>query len=101
MTSGMMMTKEQMRARYWELEDLRDAVIAKSKPLRDQRVKLEKEMEPIELKLQELKKAIIDIERPDLPAIDQERAMIVKAIGARIGERPGKEKAKAESKDDS
>ncbi len=83
------MTKEEMRVRYWELMDKREVILKESGPLRDKRDELKEKMAPFEKISKELRDAIIKIERPDLPAIDQERAMIQKALSGRVGERSG------------
>ncbi len=82
------MTKEEMRLRYWELIDKHDVITKESKPFRDKRNELKEKMAPFEKVSKELRDAIIAIERPDLPEIDQERAMIQKALSGRVGERP-------------
>ncbi|KKL08725.1 hypothetical protein LCGC14_2573020, partial [marine sediment metagenome] len=54
----------------------------KSKPIRAKRVELKEKMAPLEKVDQDLRDAIIKAERPVLPEIDQERAMIQKALRA-------------------
>lgn len=78
------MIKEKMRARYWELMDAREEVLKESGPLREKRNKLKEQMAPLEKISNELRNAIINIERPALPEIDQERAMIQKALSGRV-----------------
>lgn len=85
------MTKEDMRARYWELMDARAKIFETSGPLRVKRAENKEKMAPFEKVDKQLRDAIIKAERPALPEIDQERAMIQKALSGRVGERPGTE----------
>ncbi len=83
------MNKQDMRDRYWELMDAREKILEKSKPIRAKRVELKEKMAPFEKVDRELRDAIIKAERPALPEIDQERAMIQKALSGRVGDGPG------------
>ncbi len=82
-------SKEEMRAQYWELEDKREALLKKSAPLRVEREALREKMAPIQKADKLLRDSIIKIERPLLPQIDQERAMIQKALSGKVGKRGG------------
>ena len=82
-------SKEEMRARYWELVDDRDKVLEKSAPLREKREALKEKMAPLEEESRGIRDAIIKAERPALPEIDQERAMIQKALNGKVGARGG------------
>lgn len=94
------MIKEEMRVRYWELMDAREKILKQSGPLRKQREEVKEKMAPFEKTVQELRNAIIKIERPDLPEIDQERAMIQKALSGRVGEKPSGKETMIIGKDD-
>ncbi len=79
--------KDKMRAHYWKLMDDRDELLKESAPLREKREALKEKMAPLEKESREIRDAIIKIERPRLPEIDQERAMIQKALNGAVGER--------------
>jgi hypothetical protein len=75
-------TPETMKKRFWELKDQRDKLRAKADPIRAERdelsVKHAKEIAKANAKVAVAEKGLYDIE--------QEMAMLVRAIGGRMGE---------------
>jgi len=83
------MSKSAMRDRYWELMAAREKLLKVSEPLRKEREDIREKMAPFETKMLQLRNKIIEIERPSLPEIDQERAIIQKALSGNVGVKPG------------
>lgn len=75
-------SREEMQARFWELKPKRDAQQAKAAPLREARDKLaakhRKEDEAAIAKIRAAEKGLAEIE--------QEMAMLVRAVGGAMGD---------------
>lgn len=70
------------------LQAEREAILKSSATLREQREALVAEIQPLELKLQQVNKQIIAIERPRLGEIDNQLGAIAKAMGGRAMSQP-------------
>ena len=81
-------TKETMQKRFWELEAAREKVMEELAPLRDKQNELTNQVTPFRLELNKVKKEIIAITQPRLSDIDAERAILARALGNKVGERP-------------
>ena len=81
-------TKEEMQRRFWELTAEREKFFEDNAELYTQRDKIAEEAAPFEVALKAAKVAVKDAERPVLPELDQERAMLARALGKNVGERP-------------
>jgi len=78
-------SKKSMRSRFWKLTTLKDQILAESAPLKKEREELQTRMAPIEQRVREINAEIKEIERPRLPAVEQERAVIVRALSGNVG----------------
>lgn len=82
---------EEMRARFWELKAQRDEKREKADPIRAERDELVakqlKELEKADAKVAKAEEGLFDIE--------QEMAMLVRAVGGRMGDPEAKEEAEA------
>jgi hypothetical protein len=75
-------TPDRMKARFWELKKQRDAQRAKADPIRAERDKLVKKHAA---ELAKVEKRMLAAEN-GLGEMDQEMAMLVRAVGGRMGE---------------
>lgn len=66
---------------FKKLMEEKDAIVAKSKPYRDEYEKLQGEIAPLDMKMRDLAKKFHEIERPRLIEIDQQLAAISRATG--------------------
>ncbi|MBW8036445.1 MAG: hypothetical protein FVQ79_12680 [Planctomycetes bacterium] len=82
-------TQEDMRERFWELTAEKEILVKKVAPIRKRHDEIRAKMAPFEVELQEVKKELIAAERPMLAEIDVERAALARALGNKVGERPG------------
>lgn len=81
--------RESMQARFWELEDKKAEVEAKTGPLRARRDAILAEIAPALNEERSLGKQIKDIEAEmGLVEIDQERAFLSRGLGGKVGKRP-------------
>ena len=78
-----------MRARFWELTDQKDALIAELAPVRKKRDALRDKLRGPTAKYRAAKAAVVAIERPRMGEIDSEMAMLARALGNKVGERKG------------
>lgn len=83
-----MTSEDTMRKRFWDLMAERDRVLAQSAGPRSQREALQAEIAERERAIKPLTETIREIEKP-LYDIDQERAMLARALGGKTGPRPG------------
>ncbi len=81
-------SKEDMRARFWELTTAKEALVEKVAPIRARHDEIRRAMEPIQAELNEVKKELIAAERPMLAEIDNEMTALARALGNRVGTRP-------------
>ena len=86
--SVMPISKPALRARFWELTDAKEAATERDQPLWDQRAALLVEMQPLEARLREINQDI-KADRPARVEIDEEMALISRALGGKVGPRPG------------
>ena len=81
-------TKPAMRDRFWELTDHKDALNDELAPLRQERdAQRDKLRQPTEA-YKAAKRAVVDVERPHMGEIDNEMAVLSRALGGKVGERP-------------
>ena len=81
-------TKPAMRERFWELTDAKAAFNAELAPLRQERdAQRDKLRGPTEA-YRAAKQAVVDVERPRMGEIDMEMAVLARALGGKVGERP-------------
>ena len=80
-------SKEEMRARYWELMDAREEVLKEAAPSRTKYNALKEKIAPLEMELRKHRAEFIKVEQPRLSAIANECAMIQKALSGKVGER--------------
>jgi len=83
-----MNTEDTMRKRFWDLAAERERILAMSAGARSQREALQTEIAQREKAMEPLNASIREIERP-LYDIDQERAMLARALGGRTGPKSG------------
>ena len=76
-----MLNPDEMRARFADLAKQREAIIAKTDPLHAQRAKVRREATEAEAKIADKIKA----ESEGLTAIDEEMAMISRALKGKTG----------------
>jgi hypothetical protein len=74
---------EGKRDKLVELEARRAALLKKTEPLRQEQEEIRLKMAPLEAKLRDVTQKIHAIERPELVDIDNERAALHRALGAR------------------
>lgn len=77
------MTPEQMRARFHELGNQREKILAESTPLRQVRDAIVREVEP---RIKELERQFKKIEEP-LFDLDMERAALARALKGKTGDK--------------
>ena len=79
---------DEMKKRFWELTDRKEALEKELAPLREKRDNMRDRLRgPLaEFKVAGL--AVIAIERPRMGEIDNEMAVIARALANRVGERP-------------
>ncbi len=87
--------KVEMNARFWELQDARDAIEKKSAPIHAKVDALMIKMAPMEIERRKLNKEIQAIERPVMGEIDNEMVMIARATNNKPGPRPSAKAAEA------
>lgn len=75
-------TPEALRARFRELTEKREKILAKSAPLREERDRIANEARAKETALNKRIKTV----EADLYENEQERAMIARALGGKTGE---------------
>lgn len=74
---------EAMRLRFHELGRKREAILARTTPLREERDKI---LQEADAKAKALAEQFLQIEKEeDLYGIDMERGMLAKALGGRTG----------------
>ncbi len=81
-------TKEAMRARFWVLQDKKAAL---NKELAEPRAKRDAMRDALRKPLAEFKalgRAVAAVERPRMGEIDTEMAVLARALGNKVGERP-------------
>ncbi len=79
--------KETMRARFWELTDLKDALNAELAPLRKVRNDIRDKLRKPTEEYKAAKQAVVDVERPRMGEIDTEMAVLARALGNKVGPR--------------
>lgn len=84
-------TPEAMKKRFWELTDEKEALIEKLTPLRKKRDAIRDSLRGPLAEFKKTGEAVIAVERPHMAKIDTEMAMIARALGNKVGERPVKE----------
>ncbi len=82
-------TPEIMKARFWELTDMKEVLTAESAPLRAKCDALRDKLRGPIAELREAKQAVLTVERPRMGEIDTEMAIIARALGNKVGERSG------------
>ena len=82
-------TKETMRERFWEVSDQKDALNRDLAPLRKKRDALRDKLRGPTEEYKAAKRAVVDVERPRMSEIDTELAVLARALGNKVGERPG------------
>ncbi len=80
---------EVMKARFWELTDVKEALLAELKPLQEVRDGLRDTLRGPLAELKAAKKAVVAVERPRMGEIDTEMATIARALKQKVGPRPG------------
>ncbi len=80
-------SKETMRERFWELTDQKDALNAELAPHRKTRDRLRDKLRAPVAAHRDAKRAVADIERPRMGEIDNEMAVIARALGNTVGPR--------------
>ncbi len=78
-----------MQARFWELTNAKEAVLAKSAPSRKLRDDLRDKLRDPLAAFKAAKLAVISIERPKIGEIDTEMSMLARALANKVGPRPG------------
>lgn len=81
-------SKDTMRERFWELTDQKDKLNAELAPHRKKRDALRDKLRGPQAQYKAAKKAVVAIERPRMGEIDMERAVLSRALGNKVGERP-------------
>jgi uncharacterized coiled-coil DUF342 family protein len=78
------MTKyPEIQAAFDKLGGEREKLVAKAAPLRKRRDALVAKIQPLEAELRDLNQQIAKVERPRLAEIDNQRAALARAMGAR------------------
>ncbi len=80
--------REDMQRRFWELTAEREKFFEDNKELYARRDEMAAELGPLEDAFKSLKQRVKAVERPFLPELDGERAMLARALGKHVGERP-------------
>jgi len=80
--------REDMQRRFWELTVTREQFFEENAGLYRKRDTMAAELGPLEDAFKALKRSIKDVERPVLPELDEERAMLARALGKNVGNRP-------------
>lgn len=81
-------TPAAMRARFWELTDAKEALIVELAPVRKKRDALRDKLRGPTAEYKAAKQAVVAIERPRMGEIDMEMAVLARALGNKVGERP-------------
>lgn len=84
-----MFTREAMTARYWEIVDAEEAIREKAAPLRARQDEIAARLGPIKDEERANNAAIREAEA-GLAELMSEKAMLARAIGRAIGERPAR-----------
>ena len=82
-------TKDAMCERFWGLFDQKEALIEELAPSRKKRDELRNKLRPLVAEYKAAKLDVVAIERPRMGEIDSEMAVIARALGNKVGERPG------------
>lgn len=77
-----------MKARFWELTSQKEVLEAELAPLKEKRDTIRDALRGPTAKYREAKAAVIAVERPRMAEIMSEMALIARALGQKIGERP-------------
>lgn len=85
---GSKFKREDMQRRFWELTAEREKFFEDNKELYERRDEMATELGPLEDAFKALKRQVKDAERPVLPGLDEERAMLARALGKNVGGRP-------------
>jgi uncharacterized coiled-coil DUF342 family protein len=85
---NMKLDKESMRARYWELTDAIAAVKEESAELYKIREEYKEACDEARTRLRTVNAQITEIEEPRIPEMQQELAIIARALGQKLGARP-------------
>ena len=80
--------KETMRKRFWELTVQKEALIEELAPSRKVRDVLRDSLRKPMAEFKAAKQAVVNIERPRMAEIDTEMAIVARALGNKVGERP-------------
>lgn len=80
-------TKEAMQARFWVLEAQREAIMKQLAPLRARQDELQKQYAPIREEMVKVGHEVKAAQGTDLARIDEERAMLSRALGGNVGPR--------------
>jgi len=83
-----MASADVMRKRFWDLANARDGILSQSSAPRQEREELQAQIADLERRMAPLNQRIREIEAP-LYDINQERAMLARALGGATGPRPG------------
>lgn len=81
-------TPKVMKERFWELFSQKEALNAELAPLRKRRDDMRDALRGPVAAHRAAKQAVVDVERPKMGEIDNEMAVISRALGNKIGERP-------------
>lgn len=81
-------TPEAMRSRFWEATAEKEALVEVVAPIRERYDAIRAKMAPLQVELNAVKAEMIAAERPMLAELDAERAMLARALGNKVGERP-------------
>ncbi len=81
-------TKEAMRDRFWVLTAKKEALNKELAPSRKKRDEMRDALREPLAEFKALKRAVVAIERPRMGEIDMEMAVLARALGNKVGERP-------------
>ena len=81
-------SREEMQLRFWELTAVREKFFEDNAELYALRDQLAEEITPFDVAYKAAKVAVKDAERTVLPELDTERAMLARALGRNVGQRP-------------
>ena len=81
-------TKEAMRDRFWVLTAKKEALNKELAPSRAKRDAMRDALREPLTEFKALKRAVVAIERPRMGEIDMEMAVLARALGNKVGERP-------------
>lgn len=81
-------TKDAMRERFWEAFAEKEVLDEKTAPMKAKRDELVERYSPLEVEIKTIGREIRAMEQPLRAELDQELAMIARALGNNVGPRP-------------